>query len=220
MSRLGWAPREYRFAVPSVGDCESFHFELSPPEGLFITEIGLDARDSTGHKIDKSKIRISTNANLGHVYISGLPPGGTKGTVVVSLRAPTRGLLHTGLLVSLVTFLLLGLGAKYHVYLGPVFEQLDAAAALLLAVPAVAITLLFRPREHVLAAQVLSGVRVAVLLSALLLYVAAITMVVEIAPVVRNVAWWTLTGGALISLLVVGIAWGGSKVDERRREAL
>lgn len=215
LSRIGWTPRLYRFDVPSVGECESFHFELAPPEGLFVTAIDLKAYSAAGMEVHRQTL---DDPGLGHVYVSGLPPGGAKGVVSVRLRAPARGLLSTGAFTCVFSAVLLAAGALFPTELYALREQPDAAASLLLAVPAAAITLAFRQREHVLTAEVLSGARVLVLVNGLLLYLAALSLAMNGTKIDLGRLWSALTVIATGSTAVLLVALLASVRAEWLRE--
>lgn len=200
-SRVGWEPRDYRFDVPAVGDCKSYHFEVEPPSGLVVASASLVA-SSLGGSVEAEP---AGGESLAHLYVSGLVPG-TTATATVGLRAPVQGLLRVALLSATFALVVLVLGAVFSRRVEEVEGQADAAAALLLTVPGAVSAYVARPSEHVLASEILLGVRSIALATAVLLYAAAASVVLAIRGSALRAVWAALALAALATVCVLGRA--------------
>ena len=183
-THLAWRPATFFFPVPGAGEAASYHFELEPPDGLAASAARLDIKVKDA-KYDSGN--AGTPA-LVHLYPRDAPPGESWDAVArVDLRPERRGLLRSSLVVAWVATLLLGLGAVFVHDLADV--QGEAGAAILLAIPATFAAFISRPSEHRLASDLYRGLRVIALVVGMVLYAAAIALVVTSCPQALRLAW-------------------------------
>jgi hypothetical protein len=180
---LGWKSEQYFVSLNEIGGSASYHAEIAVPEELEITAVNLFGKryarygsmlTDEGRDYAIQQIGI---ANEGKIYIPEPLPGRRVGMAWVKLRARRSGFLGGALLSSLLTTVLLGLGAYGAPYVVRGTKSEPAAAALLL-VPAVLAAYIVRPGEHAITRKMLRWVRVFLLGNALLAALAVFFLII------------------------------------------
>lgn len=186
---MGWCPARFEFAVPAVGEAESFHFELCAPEELDVARSELLIRDPAGARREVSGVSAGP---IAHLYASGDQPD-FDGVAAVWLKITRSGLPRSGwilasfTLIVLLIFLLMGLATR----------QSDSSSAILLTLPALVATLIIRPGEHGLVTDLLFGVRMTIATIGFIAYTAALLLAVGVPHPALKVLWFFLLAGAV-----------------------
>jgi hypothetical protein len=195
-ARLGWRSRSARIAVPLIADATSYHFEFEAPDGIEVESASLVA--VRGGRVTRTN-RVTESTSRAHLYVSGVTPG-ARGQALVQVRAVRNGLIRMAWAFSLFAFVLLFVAANWIERVQALESSADAAAAILLAVPGVVAAYIAKPGEHLMASQMLIGVRALALLSGLALYVEAVAIVVGLKGDALTVTTVVLTGLAFAVL--------------------
>jgi hypothetical protein len=187
---MGWRPARFEFAVPAIGEAESFHFELCAPEELDIARSELLIKDPAGSRREVPGV---TAGPVAHLYASGDQPD-FDGVAAVWLQVSRSGLPRAGFMLAsftlavILVFRLTSLGSG----------QADTSSAILLTLPALVATVIIRPGEHGLVTDLLFGVRMTIAVIGLIAYSAALLLAIGVAPAAQKVSWICLQVGAMI----------------------
>ena len=225
-STLGTRSAGTRFSTPAVQDTQSYHFELASPPGVDIAGGVLVG----GRPFEQSDSALDAEPGGDprlHLYVSDVPLG-SRGTALVWLRPSSHELRQVVLAASMIAVILL-LGAvwvwtSFSRETAPPWEsglqpsdvvslaashdsRAAAAATLLILLPAVFATLLARPTEHAMASRLLHNLRLLVILSAGLAYIAAATLIAGFPPQILRVLWVLLTFMACLVAVVVAASY-------------
>jgi hypothetical protein len=224
--RLGLMPERLTLPTPAAARAASFHCEVDAPPDLEIVRARLDrgaryvalasrfklilTRD--GRKL--RRVTATMNRNLEARDGGGIPrahlhlplpeqPVGGDAAVVVELRMKRGGFLRPAFLTCLLASGLLIAGC-YR--LSALAANVEPATTLLLLVPGLLAAYLVRPGEHALAAFLLFGIRVMVLIAGLCSVIAGALLVAKVG--VHDLrAWWIgLRDTAALTAVVVGLA--------------
>lgn len=203
-------PYEFRLDIPYAGQAQSFHLEVLAPTGLMIDEAVLRRLDPPPVETVGQAVRATERAHL-H------PPRLERG-VQTSLRIRfalrRAGVLTAALFVSLLTTGMLGAGLLLHATGVP--ARADAAGAVVVVVPAIIAPFLAGAEAHRLVQRIVRGVRISLLGSAAVSFVAAATLVASFRPGVRDPFWGVLALLSGIPTILLTIAWIRAWVVERR----
>ena len=224
---LGFAPIRVRFQTPGAEYAASYHFEITAPPGVQITQATLLA----GRPNDP-RAKVSFDRIVGHSPTVGLHavevPNGSLSRVQVDLRAPARGWLTTVLVAAVAVFGVV-LSVWCHWLRGdPRWEadQIATVVLVLITTSAAAATLVAQRDSGDIGARFVGGVRafgtaaiaMPVVVAAILVYSA-----IDIDPLSRNPKAHSiqgfLTGLVIISALMailIFIAWFRSAIADRR----
>jgi hypothetical protein len=215
-------PAMVTFDAPAAAEAESYHFEVSAPEGVKVTDGRLTPSSQTAPKAQGP-------SDYSHTFLSRLRlhvrdfPSGEGARVRVSLLA-TRGTwfssacMSTWVIAALLTAILFW---ARSVKVPPRLEFANAGAAILLVIPSVFVTLLVRSAEHPLLAFLLRRVRALLIVSSLLAYGGAIALVVERSTTIIRWSWLGLaSSGILIALVLCASYWGPRWMRIRARVAV
>lgn len=213
--RMGWTRSTYRFDLPGVVAAESFHFELTVPDGASICEGAIQSDDQSD---DATNFILSRRGGPTlHMTDSESPRKHRE--VSINLRASRDGWLRTCMVASfLITILMAGSGLRLHELFardssGDVsrVSSVDAAAVLLTLV-AVAGAFVVRLDEHALTSRILSWLRGTALVAVAAPFVGAWVLAFGPSGHPVTVIWWILTGlDAACSLALVG-AYAGPRL--------
>jgi hypothetical protein len=165
-TRLSWRPKEYVLDVPGIGTAESHHFEIVAPDFTEMIRADFVAVEPNGVS---RRVTDKTQRSYAHVRLSSAEASSLSiAWTQVRLRATRRGLVTVGSAIAAFTAVVfwLGQGRLSHV-------EGAAAAAILLAAPALLVAYLARPGEHAIASIMLSGFRLLLAMSALCLFIGA-----------------------------------------------
>lgn len=186
---FGWKPFELKLKTPHIGDAGSYHLQFSVPAPVSITaadveflgtgdggDAGLGERSpattDTASDADGPPpiAAIERESRRTHLYVSGSrPPSEVQLKMKLLLD---KGAAAWGAAVA--SFLVTVLLAAYGAYLGEVLKFGVGSLGLLFVVPGFLAYLVVRPGEHAAAGRLFKGVRMLVLLSALLPLLAAL----------------------------------------------
>jgi len=219
---FGLRPGVLRIPCGNASAVHSFHFELSPPAGVFVTEgwLGtpIPATAETKLRVQDHCERVEGRL---HMHVRDLPLG-TPLLAQVKILPAHLGWLTGVLSATLVTFaivLMTGIGvlrsaapalqtsadragalAVIAIFSGRLPEgqqAADPAVAVLLSITAVFVTVLGRTEAHQLVARVVRGVRLLATVSAVIPAIASVMVVFGWAGSIK--AWlvlWALSFGS------------------------
>lgn len=196
--RLGLLAFKLTLETPAATKTESYHCEMLPPPGLEFTGAHLDRR---------ARRRVAGSEDSGgpgraHLYTAQL--GWTDAPSAVFYMRTTRiGFLRSALLTCLLTTALL-VGGRDR--LPEVATEVEAAATVLLLVPGLLAAYLSRAGEHALAASMLVGVRLMLLVSGLCAVSCGALLVAHLDPEDLELWWTALTILSTVALFLVSIA--------------
>jgi hypothetical protein len=210
------------FDAPAAAEAESYHFEVSAPEGVKVTEGRLTPSSQTAAQAQDPSDYSDTFLSRLRLHVRNFPSG-EGAQVGVSLLA-TRGTwfssacMSTWVIAVLLTAILFW---ARSVKVPPRLEFASAGAAILLVLPSAFVTLLVRSAEHPLLAFLLRRIRALLIVSSLLAYGGAIALVVERSTTIIRWSWLGLaSGGILIALVLCASYWGPRWMRIRARVAV
>jgi hypothetical protein len=210
-------PAVVTFDAPAAAEAESYHFEVSAPEGVKVTDGELTPTNTPGPS-DYSHTFLSRL----RLHVRNFPPG-EGAQAKVSLLA-TRGTWFSSACMSacvIAAVLTAILFWSRSVKVPPRLEFASAGAAILLVLPSAFVQLLVRTTEHPLLAFLLRRIRALLILASLLAYGGAIALVVERSTTVIRWSWIGLaSGGTLIALVLCASYWGPRWMRIRARVAV
>src|SRR5206468_2463339 len=189
---VGWTAKQFWFETPAVGHGGTYHFEITAPTGLKITQAVLTpgTRDTTGkaHALPSAGPPRADARNQPHVMYRNAPPGAF-GMAHVKMRARGSTVIRAAWIATVGVALLLTLGYHYlHALLMATGHSTAGAAALLLVIPGASLYIA-GSSEHEMTTFVLFGVRVLVLLSGLSSFLAAGLLIVAKDEPSTHQAW-------------------------------
>jgi hypothetical protein len=181
---FGWKSEQYSVPITEIGAAASYHVEIEVPEEIELNETNLVGKRYRwyGLLVDENDqdytIRQVRTVNEGSIYLPEPLRGRRLGLVWVKLRASREGFLSSVLATSVITTALLGLAAYGAPHVLPDRQSESATAALLL-VPAIVAALIVRPGEHAITAKMLRGVRIVLVVNALVPALAVFFLITE-----------------------------------------
>lgn len=186
-----WRPKIFAVEAPAVGWSRSSHIQVTAPDGVEIEDVALmrvgdlKAPGVPPHQSEFYRYKVTEPG--AQVYAGRVERANY--VVVLLMHLRTRGILRAAWLTSLFSLaVLLGVMALTGSLLAPVDgsagRNVGAMAALLLVVPSTLNVYMVRPTEHQLVSAALLRVRFLLALSALLTFVLAAALVLEVGPVV------------------------------------
>jgi hypothetical protein len=217
---LGWASRSIELPMTAPGYSASYHLEFQTPAELDCVRLELPA----DHGLQPGALDVSGQP-VAHAHAAFPEP--PAGSARVHLHVPARGIwLHAALsafVTAVVMWLAIGLPGATATLMG----RPDGAAALLLGIPAVLISLAAGRGENALSAWMLAPVRAFMLACSAGLVAVAASMVGHLHEPWRAVLWWVVAVAAsvlLVAMLVppvvrralpaVGVSRYASSTDE------
>ena len=187
LSALGWIPRRYGFLLPNMGERETYHLEIEPPQDLVVYGQQLSVRSlPTGDPQGRNSatrltapvraIGRAVRSRFGEVlgtagfgreraYYYAKGTHHQYGLATVDLAIGNRALLSSALRASIVVTALL---AVFWVARGSVVHHVDGAVAVMVIFPALVTLLVMRAGEHPMMRQMIAGVRFLLVASAML----------------------------------------------------
>lgn len=209
----GYSTATIDVEVSRPTDAASYHLEVQVPKGLVSTGLRLPGPGTA--QLPDTAIADNNDDVIAHAV--GSYDSIDSNTAELSLSVPRSGLRSVALLTTAFTatvFLLERLLPGAHEAL---LSASDGAVALLLAAPAVVVTLLASPGESSIASHILLPLRVAVLTCAGLLAAGAASLVGVLHEPFMSCLWW---GGATLSgITALGLLLGhtvGTRRDTAR----
>jgi hypothetical protein len=180
--RLGLDPVVLSIEAAGIGAAHSYHVEVPAPPDLVITKARLVDPSSVEAlcEPDRASDRV-------HLWTTSAKRE-QEGKIELELRVGPRGLYGAAVWISLLTTLLFGVGFVLRVAFA-VHTRAEAAAAIVVVLPALFATYLWRPGEHPLVQRLVSGLRVMITAFAALSFVAAAVLAVEIHYWLRLLVW-------------------------------
>jgi len=172
-SLVGWRSVRIRIPAPAVDQGGSYHFESRVGSGLSFSKASLVLDTAQGSAIYPAPQRAS---RIIHIYVPAAPPGSDAEAQLI-VEARFMRLPMAALLSSLLTASVLTVGLRF---LDTLRTSSIDPVPLLLAVPSIVAILVARPPEEPdLLSRLLTGLRVAVVASGVLSFVAAGLLVIE-----------------------------------------
>jgi hypothetical protein len=207
--QIGWGPVKFEAEV-IVGTSESSHIEVPAPDELFIERAELRVSGTPDNA------EVPSDGPSERIHLQGAFEKPNYGTLRLSFRLQPRGIVTAALLTSLLTaaLLLAGLLARLLFHERAAGE---APAAILLALPGVFAAYLFSPGQHRLVRKLFAGLRLVVLVVAILSFAGAASLTVQSVPGGRTPWWIGLTVASFVAVGVVLIAFLRSRFAESPR---
>jgi hypothetical protein len=177
--RAGIDPLPARIDLPFVGG-QTFHLEAHPPVGMAVERgvIGVRTREGSESKVEEGSGRAM------HLYLPGLEQG-RSGAAFFFLRAQKGGFMENARAACAAVAAVLVLS----VIIAPQLAKANATVpTLMLFLPGLLATIVLQPTAHALTHHVLAMIRNAVLLCAVLAYLAALWLVAAPSEQVRTYA--------------------------------
>jgi hypothetical protein len=200
----GWAPFNVKFAVPHFGDAGSYHLDITAPAPLEIVDADLFIKprvltagggtteaeieplrlagggrpaatgDSEEEEIPAApETAASHQGRHAHFYVAG-QRARRVGEARISVMAERGGFIRGAFLAAaMISALLLA----FSFNLDAVVRNRATALAMLLIVPSLLAYLVVRPREHLLAAQLVRGLRNCLLVIGALPLIASVFLI-------------------------------------------
>lgn len=127
LESIGWSPTTFELSVPSFADCETYHFEVSAPEGIELIDVVLGdehrSRRNPQGEVDEQWALgytrvLETSPHRAHLSTSRTSDGSAKHdeflspSVSVRLRVERDGWLRSSALAAL--FVAVFLSASWH----------------------------------------------------------------------------------------------------------
>jgi hypothetical protein len=202
---IGWLPRQYWFPIPALGQGGSYHFNITVPDGLKMTEVTLiatRAADDSRH-VEAASLGTApkTHAATQHVFTRAGSPG-VGGIALVRMRGRGAAMIRGATLTTVSIAAVLAIG---YAYLGQLLSSaaqghIEAAASALLLFPSLAAIYVVNAGEHRLTTALVFGVRALTIASAVLSFFAAGVLV--LAPAHAQRIWMVL----MVLAVVIAIA--------------
>ena len=207
-TRFGVSPTRLAFDVPASRHAKTSHLHLEVPDGLEIVQMHAEPAPETRRKPLRRRAHTALaskqTATPCHQFVGP--------TVIAVVRAERHGFLSSALLLSFVTFCLLGLGA---VLLPDVVERNQVVAPALLIVPALLTAFLVRPAEHALTELVLKPTLWALTASGVLAVAAvALLVIADNGKGLTRGLWIGLAVVAWFAFLIPLVTW--SRASRKR----
>jgi hypothetical protein len=193
---LSWWPRNVTLDAVPVGSASSHHIEIEAPEDIDILGASITAHDPR-RPGDRPYVDewTSTERQRVHLQVSGAPRAAV-GPLWIQVRASRRGFLRAGLITAVFVAVFLEVGQRQ---LPDLKNNVEAASALLLAIPGLVTAYLLRPGEHLLASRMLAGPRLFLLVSGLCTFAAAGALAGGYSDHTRDCVW-RLSGCVAIAM--------------------
>jgi hypothetical protein len=203
--RFGLHPAEVWVPTNALGFGDSYHAEMLAPDELIVeratlSEIGtMTARrrdqrspeDADGVAIRAARAsltELATETNVPRLHLMTRERARhAAGYLSIRLRLTPSGLLPATVLIAWLTAGLLGGGVALE--LTGFSANVEASAALLVALPALFSIVLTRPGEHGLVQRFVAGLRVMVIVSGLASFSAAAVLATDVGSTARFVVW-------------------------------
>lgn len=192
---LGLSRLPIAFQLSNPAGAASHHLEVSVPPALSCPMLRMP-----GVNIDRNT-RDASDGGVVHTASSYTDDPGEP--AVAEFEVPWRGTRATTCLVSATTFMILFLGIVLPGAQEALLEAADGAAALLLAVPAVAVAFAAGRRESAVESILLGPLRFCILFCAFLLLASAASVVGVLCEPLRILLW--SSGSALSGMLTVAL---------------
>jgi hypothetical protein len=183
---MAWLPIPFFVEMPQLAHSSSFHVEVAAPDELFI------ARSLLNYELAQPRDKISESSlDRTHLYLDRAPRG-TRAVLTVWFALEPQGVTSGALFVALLTlgFLISGLVLHFVIHARPGTE---AASAVLVAIPGIFASLLFRPGEHRLLRTLVRGIRIQAAALSIVSFTAAGILAVKLNSGLLVQAWIGLT---------------------------
>jgi hypothetical protein len=191
---IGWRSKPVVIDVPAVGQAESFHQEITSPDGLVITRCKLTVSSlpgGSGGSGVKRKDLERGPLQRSHVHLGRLPQE-SHGQTVVHLRPRPSIIVRAGSVSSLATAVMLWVLANQETHLVGILEPV---ATLLLLVPGALSAYIIRPQDPLTSSMVF-GLRMLTIATGFISLIAAAIVIFS-----HN---WSVGGEGQV---VVGAEW-------------
>ena len=191
--------RTIHFALPSVADAQSYHFQFAPPVAIAVADCALNLIDPYQAQGPQPGRVVG---GTGHLHVSGASPGTEgRGEVVISptYHGPvTAALVSAGInLIVIWVFTIWALVVPRYFGQAPI-EAISTWQALFIALPAFAAGFLANQGELGLLSSILGGARLTLLASSATTLLVALAIAIQITGTPLT---WTLIGASFVSLI-------------------
>ncbi len=212
VTRLGWRAAEFDVNTPGAKQARSYHVEVLAPEDLEV--VRADLCPSPG---EPPVVYEGGGLVRAHLHPDVPLASSTQPLTRVLFRMRRSGFLHAALVTCVLSVLLLAAARLRLVQLG---SEAGPTSTVLLLVPALMAAYLVHPREHAVAASILIGVRMMLLLCGAATVAAAGLLLARLDEVTLRFAWDILVflsaGALLVVIISVLLPMRGRRVVDGR----
>ena len=203
---IGWMAKRFWFPTPAFGQGGSYHFEVTAPDGLKITQATLLPFNAAEERAapELAVTAPPTSRARAHLFSRDGAPA-LVAMVYVKIRARGSAVMRAAMTTALGTATILWFGyAKRSVILGDGFD-VQAAGSLLLLVPTIASVYVVNAQEHPMTTHTLLGVRVLTLVAGTMSFLAGGVLVLGTDTHGTKVLWLllTLVATTIAAILVI-----------------
>jgi hypothetical protein len=210
---LGWRAHPIELAVPAVAEGASYHLEVQAPEGVQIRRASLEAFHE-GTSIRRYTLRGARSLQRAHLYLGGLTASSV-GHAVISLKPRTTTMVRALALLSLASFVALGLVRwKFGPIVDNTYGSSENVVPLLLLLPSFLAASIARSGESSMTTSMVFGLRVLANLVAVWPLAGAALLAVGRAWPPASTIWTVLLVGSGLSSAILMITW---RLNGRRR---
>jgi hypothetical protein len=197
--RLGLNPVVLHVLAPAIGATHSYHAEVPAPGDLVIAQARLLDSETANDLCAPDR-----TPDRAHLWTTSKKRE-QEGTIELELRVGARGLYGAAVWISVLATLLFGVGFVFRLAFS-VHTRAEPAAAIVIVLPALFATYLWRPGEHPLVQRLVSGLRVMITAFAVLSFIAAAVLAVEVHTWFRLLVWIVafVLSTAMSSVIVYG----------------
>ena len=195
---LGWRSTSIWVATPTVGTTAEYDVSIVAPDDTQIVGAPMLATGPHGSTTTMADVHLGAAVSLA---VSELPQN-TQGLVAFDL-APSRSYIGVVLATAVLAAVVLAVGATR---VGALGRETDAATTLLLAGPTLFAGLVAQPGRGSVGAQLLVAARSVLVLTGLLTFMAAATLVAGTSPHVAQDVWDGLSATAWLAVAVLTIS--------------
>ena len=212
LTRMAWSPVELRLPTSQLAWTRSFHIQMEAPSDD--VEVAWAALSVAGRW---AAVEEGSPAHLRFALGDPPPSDGTRSdagaddlrpSTTFALRPTGGGFLRLAFFSCLLSTVLLVLG-RWR--LDDLHANVEATVTLLIFVPGLLSLFAVRQGEHAVATHLFSGVRCMVITAAVCVLAAAVLLILDVDPVLREALWSGLTGISTIATLLV--TWSTFGVD-------
>ena len=192
---------QYEIAVPSVGDCQSYHLEVHAPWDLTFMKAEIVVRRGGRHVEPERQPVDDWHPSRAHIFVA-IGDAVSEGTATIQMRPMPTGLVRsTFLSAAFSATILLGCTAVlFSQRFGWTSGDLrgdPSALTLVLLIPGVVTAYLSTPAKHRLTSRILFNVRLSAVIAALMAFVVAATVALDWEP---SSQLWVVPLATLVAL--------------------
>ncbi len=192
--------------VPSVGDSDSYHFEIEAPDGL---QIGTREwfRAYPADKRPVERIRKAGSYQRSHIHFRQVEPG-AEALVIARLYPRSSAIVRSGCFASGLAFIiLLFIQLRLTAIAQPDNNEMPAAATVLLGFQGIVSLYLARSDQNAMTTNLLWPVRIVAVLPGVAAFLAAAAVVGGSTGTPTRIFLWAMVAVSGFSALALGVGW-------------